>query len=92
MIMKIPGSIRRIYEEKEEDYKKLKGIVDIKFASLKDSRWHYESRIKSIDSFCLKLESGRPIDDFFACTIVVANATELEKAKELVESVFHTQS
>jgi ppGpp synthetase/RelA/SpoT-type nucleotidyltranferase len=90
--MKIPGSIRRIYEEQEEDYKKLQGFVDVKLKALKDSRWHYESRIKSIDSFCLKLESGRPIDDFFACTIVVANATEIEKAKELVEHVFHARS
>lgn len=92
--MKIPLSIRRTYDEQEERYNRLKVLVDKKIKSFRDSRWHYESRVKEINSFCLKIESGRVrdpknLEDFFACTIVVVNATEIEKAKNLVGKEFN---
>jgi len=91
--MKIPLSIRRAYEEQEDHYKRLKELVDKKIKALIDSRWHYVSRIKEITSYCLKLESGRfedlkNMEDYFACTIVVTSAAELETAQELIQTKF----
>lgn len=91
--MKIPLSIRRIYEDQYPSYKRLKETVDRKFGSFKNDRWHYESRIKEEKSFALKIESGRSknlqaIEDFFACTIVVCNATELSHVESFIRSEF----
>lgn len=94
--MKIPLSIRSIYEEQSEYYKKLKQIVDNRIASIKEEQWHYESRIKEPNSFCLKIESGRfkdvtKLEDVFACTLVVKNATELATAEEKIAERFTIQ-
>ena len=56
---------------------------------LKDRRWHYESRVKNLESFALKVESGRyddpnQVEDFFACTIVAENLDSMSKAEKLV--------
>lgn len=56
-------------------------------------RWHYESRIKEEASVALKIETGRVknlenIEDFFACTIVVKNSSEISDALALVRRVF----
>ncbi len=64
-------------------------MVDEQILSLKKPRWHYESRVKQLVSFALKIETGRfkepaALEDFFACTIVVANASELEQAEGLI--------
>ena len=72
--MKISASIRNIHEDQK--------AVDGRMAGLKKIRWHYESRVKELTSFALKIETGRvqtpaALEDFFACTLVVANATEI---------------
>ena len=87
--MKIPRSIKALYESNIDDYKKLKSVVDDLFATKKRDRWHYESRIKAIQSFTLKVESGRgfrgeTLEDLFACTLVVENQSALAEAEELV--------
>jgi hypothetical protein len=95
--MKIPGSIRTLYEEQyETNNDKLKPLVDNKIRSLKDERWHYESRLKSLESYALKIESGRidkpsKLEDFFACTLVVENKTAIRKAEDLVKRIFQVQ-
>ena len=91
--MKVPASVRRIYEDQRGFHSRLKTLVDERVAGLKHPRWHYESRIKELDSFALKLESGRfdpptDLEDFFACTLVVANAAEIALAEERVASTF----
>lgn len=91
--MKVPASVRRIYEDQLTFHSRLKTLVDERVAGLKQPRWHYESRIKELDSFALKLESGRfdpptELEDFFACTLVVANATEIATAEEKIASTF----
>jgi hypothetical protein len=73
--MKIPASIRSIYEEQKSKNDRLKLKVDVQLNQLKDARWHYESRVKGLESFALKIESGRyykpeSLEDFFACTLV----------------------
>ena len=94
--MKVPASVRRIYEDQLPLYSRLKKMVDGRVAGLKQPRWHYESRVKELDSFALKLESGRcdpptELEDFFACTLVVANATEIASAEEKVVSTFQVR-
>ena len=91
--MKIPGSIRTLYYSNLDDYRKLRSAVDALFAAKKRERWHYESRIKEIQSFALKVESGRgfrgeTLEDLFACTLVVENPTALTEAESLVRDNF----
>lgn len=83
--MKIVNSITKIYTEKINQSEKLKEEVDKIIIESKKKSWHYFSRIKSIESFALKLETGRfkistELDDFFACTLVVENLTEINSA------------
>jgi ppGpp synthetase/RelA/SpoT-type nucleotidyltranferase len=61
--------------------------------ALKNPRWHYESRVKELLSFALKIELGRfqnpeALEDFFASTIVVANSTEIDEAEKLIGDNF----
>lgn len=91
--MKIPGSIRRLYEDQKAINDRLKATIDERMRGLINPRWHYESRVKELPSFVLKIESGRfnnprALEDFFACTIVVANATEIDKAENLIRDNF----
>ena len=56
-------------------------------------RWFFFSRLKSLESFALKVESGRvqnpnKLEDFFACTIVVATTAQIEDAERLVLEYF----
>src|SRR5258707_14772802 len=91
--MKIPGSIRQMHEDQKAVNDRLKIVVDEHMTGLKRLRWHYESRVKELTSFALKIESGRfqnpeALEDFFACTLVVANATEIVEAERLVRENF----
>jgi ppGpp synthetase/RelA/SpoT-type nucleotidyltranferase len=91
--MKIPASIRQLHEDQKAVNDRLKITVDERMVGLKKSRWHYESRVKELPSFALKIESGRfqkpdALEDFFACTLVVANATEIAEAEKLVGDNF----
>ena len=91
--MKIPGSIRSLYYSNLDEYRRLKSAVDALFSARKQERWHYESRIKAMQSFALKVESGRgfqgdTLEDLFACTLVVENSSALEEAESLVRENF----
>jgi ppGpp synthetase/RelA/SpoT-type nucleotidyltranferase len=91
--VKVPLSIRDLHQQLTEQYQVLKVTVDDRLRRLKDSRWHYESRLKELESYAQKLETGRiedprRLEDFFACTLVVSNAKELERAIRLVKDEF----
>lgn len=91
--MKIPASIRRLHEDQKIVNDRLKVRVDKLMASIKLPRWHYESRVKEPISFALKIESGRfdrpfALEDFFACTLVVANSREVTEAEKLIRESF----
>jgi ppGpp synthetase/RelA/SpoT-type nucleotidyltranferase len=91
--MKIPASIRQLYEDQKTLGDRLKETIDKRIAGLKKPRWHYESRVKDLTSFALKIESGRFLNpqalaDFVACTIVVANAKEMGEAERLIGENF----
>ena len=91
--MKISGTIRYLYIQQKEINVNLKTLVENKLVNLKEERWHYESRLKDLESFALKLQSGRvndpkQLEDFFACTLVVENRSGVERAEALVSSHF----
>jgi ppGpp synthetase/RelA/SpoT-type nucleotidyltranferase len=95
--MKIPGSIRALYEDQSEVCQKLKTSVDKLLQGRLHERWHYESRVKTIESFTLKIESGRfqnlsALEDFFAATIVVSNGSEIDEAEKIASELFSLQS
>lgn len=90
---KIPRSIRALHSNIEPIYIKLKDKVDdlIKSRLLPD--WHYISRIKNLESYAQKLETGRiystdELEDFFACTIVVRNYGEILQARKIITDYF----
>lgn len=92
--MKIPTSVRNGYSGELDAYKSLKLQVDSLLNSKKEPGWHYLSRIKELESYNLKIETGRYtgstlLDDFFACTLVVENIRSIERAEALVSSTFH---
>lgn len=87
--MKVAASVRRVYYSRVEVYERLKEDVDTYFKVKKKTRWHYESRVKNLDSFCLKVETGRypkasELEDFFGACLVVENSSEIEAAIELI--------
>jgi len=91
--MKILKSISDIYIESKPLAEKLKSQVDQTILHNKNEGWHYFSRIKSEESFALKLETGRvkdPIrmEDLFACTLVVENINEIKNAVSFFDSHF----
>jgi len=92
--MKVVSSIRRLYEEQLGPNKRLQAHVDQLLRPIAvERRWHHESRVKTEISVALKLESGRipkpqTIEDFFACTLVVKNLTEVNDAEQKVKDIF----
>jgi hypothetical protein len=91
--MKISASIRALYEDQQESHGRLKVLVDALLKPRLLERWHYESRVKTAESFTLKAESGRvqdlrDLEDFFAATIVVRNGLEVIAAEEIISELF----
>lgn len=91
--MKVPGSVRRLYDDQREINLRLRDHVQTVIAAVKDPRWHYEGRIKSLQSFALKIESGRirephRLEDFFASTLVVANIAQVQRAEAILTKEF----
>ncbi len=91
--MKIINSIASIYKLCEPLNLQLKNYVDEIIASIKSHYWHYDSRVKTLESFALKIETGRVLDakkleDFFACTLVVENHQQIKTAMKKLESHF----
>jgi ppGpp synthetase/RelA/SpoT-type nucleotidyltranferase len=91
--MKIINSIEDYYYKQLELNRILRSRVDHLIKYHKKSSWHYDSRIKDLESFALKVETGNIEDpsnmnDFFACSIIVENTIMLQDALLLVEKHF----
>lgn len=91
--MKIVQSISDIYDDQLPLVELVRTRVDKLWELKKRPAWHYVSRIKQKESFALKLETGRfsdpkKLEDFFACTLVVENATKFLDARQLVDENF----
>jgi len=96
-MMKIPRSIRELHGDLQPQYEVLKKKVDDLITSRKSPNWHYASRLKTLESYSQKLETGRvdnprKLDDFFACTLVVQNYNEITDAKKIIEQLFEINS
>lgn len=89
--MKIVNSILAHYNEQIDLVEILQEKVN-KIMKNRDSSWHYIFRIKSKDSFALKLESGRfepqNLEDLFACSIIVDNHRSIKNAVGFVGRYF----
>lgn len=93
--MKVVTSIRDIYEDRKPVYEKLKEDVDQYFLSQKHRNWHYESRIKELQSFTLKAETDRyerisELEDFFGACLVVENISTIKNAIKLINKRYQT--
>ena len=91
--MKIPASVRQLYEDQKAINDRLREKIDLRLNGFKKPRWHYESRVKELQSFALKIESGRfadprTLEDFLASTLVVANGAEIDEAEALISGNF----
>ena len=97
-MMKISKSLRDCYCKQREQYEQLQKRVDNVINILKDrhrhyKHWHYESRVKGLESYALKVETGRinnpnQVEDFFACTLVVENLDSISRAESLIKKKF----
>lgn len=95
--MKVVQSVHNLYLSNEPYYQILKKKVSDIVNKGKNERWHYECRIKTLESFAMKIETGRfdtktIFEDFFASTIVVKNLTEISSAEEFVKQHFTIHS
>lgn len=91
--MKIPLSIKDLYASKYTTYVALQESVDKWVESVKNIKWHYESRVKELESFALKFETGRfdsasIFDDMFGGMIVVSTHSEIVKVEEILREKF----
>ncbi len=91
--MKISRSVRELHEDLEPRYAELGKLVNRLLGDRKEARWHYESRLKSVESFAMKLETGRvpdpsKLEDFFACTLVVEGPHKIPDAEKLISTLF----
>ena len=90
--MKIDRIIREAYSEQLVLNTLLLEEVDALGNQL-DPRWHFERRLKSEESYALKVEAGRcdshlRVEDFLGCTIVVQNSTQIGAAKQAATAAF----
>lgn len=91
--MKISSSISTLYNENVDLYKLLEKEVDKKMSSLIKKTWHYDGRVKEIESFAQKIETCRfdkneILHDLFACRIVVDNITEIANIRAIIDKNF----
>lgn len=85
--MKIEKSIRDHYTALEDIYQiVLLDVEELVGEACKKNGWIYSSRVKGSQSYALKLATGREIDDFLGCSIVVPTLAEVPAAVALVES------
>lgn len=94
--MKIDVALRDSYERHARIARALKEEVDRDILKRKRDAWHYESRIKSDESFALKVEAGRvrdiaAVEDVFGATIVVQDANRLVEAESMVLEKYELQ-
>jgi len=92
--MKIVLSVQTLYNSHFAQYTILKKKVDEIIHHNKADAWHYIGRLKELESFALKIETGRfdkdeIFEDFFACTLVVQNLKEIEAAILFIKTHFN---
>lgn len=93
MARKVEASIRKKHAELTDQYYPIeREVKDLLGTACDQNGWVFQDRVKSIESFALKVLDGRykdyGLDDFYACTVVVPNLTNIEAALNLIRSTF----
>lgn len=92
--MKIVKQIRDIYTNSVDRYERLSQEIKDKLKPQVEERgWFFLSRVKKLESFALKIETGwvadpAKLEDFFACTIVVPTISQISQAEDLIRSYY----
>jgi ppGpp synthetase/RelA/SpoT-type nucleotidyltranferase len=91
--MKVPQSVGDLYDQRKPLLDKLGVDVESLVRGHIPREWHFISRVKSRESFALKVETGRfpkpeAMEDLFACTVVVRNVAEVSHAEAIITSLF----
>ena len=87
--MKIVKRLRDIYNECKPRYTLLSEEVrKVLKPKVEERDWFFLSRLKELESFALKVETGRvpypaKLEDLYACTIVVPTMAETTDAERL---------
>ena len=95
--MKIVNTIRRIYDDNKPLYKQLeKEVKETLKPTVETKNWFFLSRVKELESFALKIETGRvpdpgKMEDFLACTIVVPAMAEITQAEQFIVQNYSLQ-
>lgn len=93
--MKISAGVRNLYDASFPIFRRLADDVDARLRTRVEGKgWFFRGRVKELESFALKLETGRVSDperaeDFFGCTIIVRTAAEIAAAEALVASHYN---
>lgn len=92
--MKIIKAVRDLHQASSVKYERLAAEVRDNLKPRAESRgWFFLSRLKELESFALKIETGRVPDprgmeDFYACTIVVPTILQIDDAEELIRFLY----
>ena len=91
-MLKVPHSVIQNYQAITEDYKPLQKVVtQIVRDNILNEDWLFKSRIKALDSYYFKLQTGRikeAKEDILACTIVVENVHQIAEAEKSISTFF----
>lgn len=96
--MKISKQLRQIHQDAQQKFVRLEmEVQETLKPRVEDSGWFFLGRIKQLESFVLKVETGRVPDpknmeDFFACTIIVPTMIQIDSAEELVRGLYDIES
>ena len=96
MTRKVEASIRKKHTELTDQYHRVEqDVQEFLEAACDKNGWVFQDRVKSIESFALKILDGRyknyRLDDFYACTVVVPNLMSIEAALSLIRGTFRVE-
>lgn len=92
--MKIAKGIRDAFDQERPNFQRLADEVIPKLQWITNEKgWFLRHRIKELESFALKLETGRVkdprrLEDFFACTVIVPTFVAVAEAEKDLCAVY----
>jgi len=95
--MKIARPIRDAHENGKPLYQQLMQEVRAVLKPRVEERgWFYRDRVKALESYALKVETGRAADythmeDFFGCKVIVPNFSHIPEAIQLISDTYQIE-
>ncbi|MBK1667195.1 hypothetical protein CKO28_03950 [Rhodovibrio sodomensis] len=92
--MKVARSIRVLHEDNRATFERLGAFVGEYLGKVcNDKGWFFSQRVKTLESFALKFETGRfskerIFEDFYVCTIIVPTLLDIDQAEDVVDGKF----